>query len=420
MKFKNLIHNFEPGKLDFCQICNSSNLDTVLDLGFQPLPDNLRTMDDKNQETIFYPLAINLCRKCILLQTSYIVDDTKLYPSNYHYTPGISKQIRDNFNEFAKKTIDLYKLKRSDSILDIGCNDGSLLDEFKNFGFNSLFGIDPTNTIKIAKNKGHKTIQDFFNKKSAETFLEKSKVPKIISTTNVFAHTGKLGEFIEGLLKIMKKETIFIVENHYLSSIISKNQFDSFYHEHLRTYSLTSLKKLLGIYGINLIDAYVTSRYGGNIQAHFSVNKSLKASKNVATILRKEKQDRLNELDKYTTFRKNIAKNKGQLYDFLNLNRNKLIVGKSFPARASILIHHFEYLKDFINIVGEQSTSKKINHYIAGTNIKIVDSKIFKKDKPDLMLIFAWHMFENIRQKWIKIGLKKTKFIKPLPKLEIF
>ena len=164
----------------------------------------------------------------------------------------------------------------------------------------------------------------------------------------------------------------------------------------------------------------MTSRYGGNIQAHFSVNKSLKASKNVATILRKEKQDRLNELDKYTTFRKNIAKNKGQLYDFLNLNRNKLIVGKSFPARASILIHHFEYLKDFINIVGEQSTSKKINHYIAGTNIKIVDSKIFKKDKPDLMLIFAWHMFENIRQKWIKIGLKKTKFIKPLPKLEIF
>ena len=420
MKLKNYIHNFEPGKLDFCQICNSSDLDTVLDLGFQPLPDNLRAMDDKNHETIFYPLEINLCRKCILLQTSHIVDDKKLYPSNYHYTPGISKQVRDNFSEFAKKTIDLYKLKRSETILDIGCNDGSLLDEFKNFGFNSLFGIDPTNTVKIAKNKGHKTIQDFFNKKSAENFLEKSKVPKIISTTNVFAHTGKLGEFIEGLLKIMKKETIFIVENHYLSSIISKNQFDSFYHEHLRTYSLTSLKKLLGIYGINLIDAYVTSRYGGNIQAHFSINKNLKASKNVSIILRKEKHDKLNELDKYSTFRKNIAKNKSQLYDFLNLNRNKLIVGKAFPARASILIHHFDYLKDFINIVGEQSTSKKINHYIGGTNIKIVDSKIFKKDKPDLMLIFAWHMFENIRQKWIKIGLKKTKFIKPLPKLEIF
>lgn len=420
MKSKNFIHNFEPGKLEYCQICNTSNLDNVLDLGFQPLPDNLRTINNKNYETTFYPLAINLCRKCILLQTSHIVEDKKLYPPNYHYTPGISKQVRDNFNDLAKKTIALYKLKRSDAILDIGCNDGSLLDEFKNFGFNNLFGIEPTDTIKIAKNKGHKTIQDFFNRKSAKNFLDQSRGPKIITTTNVFAHTGKLGEFINGLLKIMTKETIFIVENHYLSSIISKNQFDSFYHEHLRTYSLTSLKKLLGIYGINLIDAYVTSRYGGNIQAHFSINKSLKASKNVSIILKKEKKDRLDKLEKYLTFKKNITKNKNRLYDFLNSNRNKLIVGKSFPARASILIHHFEYLKDFINIVGEQSTSKKINHYIAGTNIKIVDSKIFKKNKPDLMLIFAWHMFENIRQKWIKIGLKKTKFIKPLPKLEIF
>lgn len=420
MKLKNLNHNFKPGKLNYCQICNSSNLDTVLDLGFQPLADNLRDLDEKTEETIFYPLKINLCRECILLQTSCIVEDKKLYPTNYHYTPGISKQVRDNFNVFAKKTIDLYKLKKTDLILDIGCNDGSLLDEFKNFGFTNLFGIEPTNTVKIAKSKGHKTIQDFFNIKSAKTFLQKSKKPKIISTTNVFAHTGKLGDFIEGLLKIMNKDTIFILENHYLSSIISKNQFDSFYHEHLRTYSLTSLKKLLSYYGINLVDAYVTSRYGGNIQAHFSINKNFKPSKNVDYILKKERRDRLNKLDIYTTFKKNIQKNKNQLYEFLNLNKNKLIVGKSFPARASILIHHFEYLKDFIKIVGEQSSSKKINHYIAGTNIKIVDSKIFKKEKPDLMLIFAWHMFENIREKWVKIGLKKTKFIKPLPKLEIY
>ena len=107
-----------------------------------------------------------------------------------------------------------------------------------------------------------------------------------------------------------------------------------------------------------------------------------------------------------------------KLYDFLNKNRNKKIVGKSFPARASILIHHFDYLKDFISIIGEQNTSKKINHYVAGTNIKIVDSKIFKKDKPDLMLIFAWHMFDKIRDKWMNIGLKKLNISNPSQNLK--
>ena len=88
-----------------------------------------------------------------MLQTSSIIDDETLYPKTYHYTPGISKQIRENFEAFAKKTTQLYKLKSSDLILDIGCADGSLLDEFKNLGFKNLFGIEPTDTVKIAKKK---------------------------------------------------------------------------------------------------------------------------------------------------------------------------------------------------------------------------------------------------------------------------
>ena len=118
---KNYIHNFDSGNLEFCQICNSKDLDTILDLGYQPLADDLRPLDQKNQKTNYYPLKINLCRKCIMLQTSSIIEDETLYPKSYHYTPGISKQIRENFEAFAKKTKSLYELKSSDLILDIGC-----------------------------------------------------------------------------------------------------------------------------------------------------------------------------------------------------------------------------------------------------------------------------------------------------------
>ena len=94
--FKNYIHNFDSGELEFCQVCNSNNLDTVMDLGYQPLADDLRPLEQKNLKTIYYPLKINLCRKCIMLQTSSIIEDETLYPKSYHYTPGISKQIREN------------------------------------------------------------------------------------------------------------------------------------------------------------------------------------------------------------------------------------------------------------------------------------------------------------------------------------
>ena len=77
---KNYIHNYESGKLEFCQICNCNDLETILDLGYQPLADDLRPIDQKNQKTNFYPLKINLCRKCIMLQTSSIVEDEILYP----------------------------------------------------------------------------------------------------------------------------------------------------------------------------------------------------------------------------------------------------------------------------------------------------------------------------------------------------
>ena len=150
---KNYIHNFDSGDLEFCQVCNSKDLDTILDLGYQPLADDLRPVNQKNQKTSYYPLKINLCRKCIMLQTSSIIEDETLYPKTYHYTPGISKQIRENFEAFAKKIAHLYKLKSSDLILDIGCADGSLLDELKNLCFKNWFGIEPTDTVKIAKKK---------------------------------------------------------------------------------------------------------------------------------------------------------------------------------------------------------------------------------------------------------------------------
>ena len=282
-------HNIKSGYINFCQICKSKKIKKVIDLGFQPLADDLKPVNVGKIETEFFPLEIGFCSKCTLLQNNYIVDDRKLYRKNYHYRPGITKAVTKNFEEMSKKIINQYKLNSDSVIADVGCNDGSLLKEFKNKNIYKLIGIDPTDTINFAKKIGIKTVQDYMNKQSADkatTFFGKAD---IITTTNVFAHTNKLTDFINGIKRLIKKNGVFIIENHYLLDIIKKKQFDSFYHEHLRTYSLASLIKLLGIYKFYPINAYTSDRYGGNIQVHFSQIKD-RRSKNIKHLLTKEKK----------------------------------------------------------------------------------------------------------------------------------
>ena len=414
-------HRYKEGFINYCQICNTKKIIPVLDFGFQPLADDLLKENNKNNSSISYPIKLYLCKSCRLVQNNFIVGDKKLYNKDYHYRPGISKTVENNLFNLAVKLIELYSLEKNDLIVDVGCSDGTLLNSFKKLGFQNVVGVEPTNTYKIAKKKGIFTINSFFNKKSSSQILKKFGKAKLITTTNVFAHTGELKEFISGVNKTLSNNGIFVVENHYLKDIIEKVQFDSFYHEHLRTYSLKSLIKLLKYYKLNIVDAYTTERYNGNIQAHFSKNKSLKITKNVKLIMQKENNAKLDHLNTYVKFSNKVEKAKTDLFNYINKNSNKTIIGKSYPARASVILNYFSFLKDKIKFIAEQPTSLKLNHYIAGTNIKIVDSKILKKNKPNIIIIFAWHLFKEIKDKWKSKGLpKNTRYVLMLPKFKIF
>ena len=141
-----------------------------------------------------------------------------------------------------------------------------------------------------------------------------------------------------------------------LKDIVEKIQFDSFYHEHLRTYSLKSLIKLLNYYKLNIVDAYTTERYNGNIQAHFSKNKYLKNNINIKVILKKEDKAKLDNPLTYQIFSNKVEKAKKELFTFLNKNPKALIVGKSYPARASVILNYFSFLKDKLKFIAEHPT----------------------------------------------------------------
>jgi len=416
-----LKHNLNTGFINHCQICNSKKILPVIDLGFQPLADDLKNNLNRNDKIISYPIKIYFCPKCRLLQNNYIVGDNTLYTKNYHYRPGISKTVVENQYALAKKIKNIYNLKSKELIVDIGSNDGTLLNQFKKQGLQNLFGIEPTDTINFQKKIGIKSLQKFFNLHSSNIVKKKSGKAKIIITTNVFAHSNNMKDFISGVKNLISKNGVFVIENHYLLDVLKNKQFDTFYHEHLRTYSLKSLIKLLKYYGFKVVDAYCTDRYGGNIQAHFALNESKIKSKNknIQKILKNEVKEGLDKPETYYKFKKDIDVIGNNLKNFLVKNKKKHIVAKAFPARASVIIHYFSFIKDHISYIAEQSTSLKLGHYIPGTNIQIIDSKQMKKNKPDILIVLAWHLFDPIHKKWLNNGLNRTKFVKPLPKLNI-
>jgi len=417
MKIK---HNYKEGFINYCQICNNKNIKEVFNLGFQPLADDLRAEEKKFENVISYPINIFFCNKCILLQNNFIVGDKQLYSDKYHYRPGISKTVRENQLKLAKQIINDYKLNYSEFIIDIGSNDGTLLNQFKNIGFQNLLGVEPTNTIKFQKALKINSIKSFYNLDTSRKIKKIYGKAKIILTTNVFAHSNKMEDFIKSVRNNLKNNGVFIIENHYLLDVIKKKQFDTFYHEHLRTYSLRSLINLMKYYGFKIIHARTSERYGGNIQAHFALqNSNFKTTKNVNQILKNEKKENLHKINTYLDFKKKIDLQGKILENYLEKNKHKIIVAKAFPARAAVILHYYSFLKKYIKYIAEQKSSLKLNKYVAGTKLKIVDSRIMKKNKPDIIIILAWHLFSPIFNKWKKLGLTKSKYVKLLPKLII-
>ena len=399
-------------KITKCQICNNSNLINFLNLNHQPLANTLSESINANYDE--FPLKVLRCPSCSLVQLEYIPDQRKVYHKKYPYVPSITQTVNEDIKKFASFCIKTSNLKNNDLVIDIGSNDGLLLSYFKDKKAKVL-GMEPTDTYKIAKQNKIPTINNFFNYEASLKILKKYNYPKLITATNVFAHMTDLKGFMRGIKLLTKKNGFFIFENHYFENILKKNQYDTFYHEHVRTYSLHSLIRLFKNYNLNVNDAMKVTRYGGSIRVVVSKNK-YQNNKRLKTILTQEKKLGIFTDDLYNKFIMNVEKSRYKLLEILyDLKKKKLkVVAKGCPARAIVLLHYCNIDNNLIKYVAEQSTSLKLKKYIPGLKIPIVDSKIMLKDQPDYILLLSWHLKDKIIKKWKNKGLK-SKFIIPLP-----
>ena len=395
-----------------CQISNSNKLSSLIFLGYLPPVNTLRKIGSTPEEEISFPAELLYCSKSKLAQLGCIVDKEILFPYSYPYTSSTTKILRENFIDLYNDTKKIVNLKKNDLVIDIGSNDGNLLSNFKTN--HKVLGVTPEKIGKIAIKKGIPTIIDYFNKKISSKIVKKYGKAKVITATNVFAHIDNINNIVKSILKTLKTDGVFISESHYLLPLIQTVQYDTIYHEHLRYYSLESLNFLLKKHNLEIIDTKEIPTHGGSIRVYAARKGIYKISKNVKNQFKKEKRY-LNKKS-FTKFRKNVVTSKVNLFNIIKRikDKNKTIFGVGAPSRASTLINYLGLDQDIIDCVLEINGSYKIGNYIPGTKIPILNENILSKKKPHYLILFSWHIKNELKRNLKRKGFK-GKFIIPLP-----
>ena len=389
-----------------CEVCGNNKLESVLNLGNHALCGDLIKISSK-KINIKYPINILFCQNCVTAHQKYQVNKIKLFPKSYQYRAKMTNDVLNgmlNLINFIKKNnINLKKVK----VIDIGCNDGSLLNFFSKYT-KYTYGVEPTDASKDISKK-HKVFKCYFNKANAKKIKRKYGTFDIITFTNVFAHIEDLNQLIDSLKIISNDKTKFVIENHYLGAIIDNFQFDTFYHEHPRSYSLTSFKYIADKLDCSILNFDFPERYGGNIRVIISKNK----------ILNYQKQKFLNVLNKEKKFFYRIKKFKSKINLWqkdLTLKLKKLnkkygkIRAKAFPGRAAIPIEMLKKSEKYISMVYEKDNSLKIGYYVPGTRIKIVKDSELNVDNKAPIINLAWHINSEIKKYLKDIGVKSKIF----------
>jgi len=402
------------GPVQKCQVCGSTRLSPVLDLGHHPIVQNYLDAKALQAPETTYPLRLTRCDDCALVQLDYVVDPAAVFPPSYPYRTGLTNMLLRNFEALAEEMLANNFFSKGNLVVDIGSNDGSLLQSFKKRGAH-VVGVEPTDAAKVANKVGIKTYQEFFDIASAARLAKRHGKARVVTATNVFAHIPDTPKLLRAVKSLLASDGVFVSESQYLGDIVEKLEFDTIYHEHLRFYSLRPLLRLAKDAGMSIVDAHRISAAGGSIRVYMKKG-AHEASARTRKLMQQEEASHLNEKETIETFAHDVVRTKNDLLTLLFSIRKKgaNIVAISSPARSNTLLNFCHLTPDIIEYAGEKKGSPKIGLFAPGSHIPVVDELRIFKEQSTYALVLSWHIGEELMKIYRKLGYKGA-FIMPLP-----
>lgn len=391
-------------EISSCEVCGNGVLEPVLDLGMHPLCDDLVPVGDA-RVCRQYPIEILFCPRCVTGHQRFQVPKDELFPDTYHYRSRFTADVLNGMSALVDACESRLGSLSGKVVLDVGCNDASLLGFFRRKGAVTL-GLEPTDAYLDGVDDGHVLYHGFLSTAAAKEIFAKHGSPDIVTFTNVFAHIEDLPGVLAALRELMSPATVLVIENHYLGAVLERHQFDTFYHEHPRTYSLGSFVKIAGSLGVPLSAVEFPARYGGNIRVFMNAPGGGGDARAVEEAMRRE-----------AAFGSRLAAMQGEVEHWKRAMKSRLaglvarhgqLPAKAFPGRAAILVKLLDLDERSISAVYEKPGSMKIGHYLPGTRIPIHSDEEFMtvKDRSPVLLNLAWHISAEIEGYLRKAGYR--------------
>jgi SAM-dependent methyltransferase len=409
----------EMSVLFHCRSCGSRQGFQILDLGLQPLANNLLTPTDLGKPEPKFPLRLGVCRSCWLLQILDLVPPTQLF-SEYLYFSSFSDFMLRHAKEASEKYASDFGLGSGSLVVEVASNDGYFLQNFKRMEIPCL-GIEPAGNIaKVAREKGIETIVKFFGAELGEQLAASSRRADLILGNNVFAHVPNPNDFVAGLRALIKPHGRIILEFPYAVDFLEQTEFDTIYHEHVFYFSLLALEPLFARHGLQIYDVEKLSIHGGSLRIFAASSGEQVLRPAVLSIREEEMQSGLTSSSYYEGFARRVYDLKRDLITLLNelKQAGKSIAAYGASAKGSTLLNFFGIGKETLNFVADRSTYKQ-GKLTPGTHLTIVPPDELSRLRPDYTLLLTWNFAEEIMEQQYDYRRKGGKFIVPIPAVKV-
>jgi SAM-dependent methyltransferase len=403
-----------------CRHCGRTLRHSLIDLGMSPLCESFLTERQLGLPETFYPLHVRVCDACWLAQLPEFVSPAHIF-TEYAYFSSYSTSWMAHAKTFCETIRSRLSLGPCSLVVELGSNDGYLLQHFVALG-QRVLGIEPAaNVAETAVAKGVPTRVAFFGTEVARQVVAEHGHADLIVANNVLAQVPQLNDFVAAMACLLAPEGVITIEVPHLGRLIAENQFDTIYHEHFSYFSLAAVRRIGATNGLVLIDVETLPTHGGSMRVYFAhLGSERPVSARVGEMVAEERREGLESLSAYCDFTHRVERTRRNLLATLIAAKEagKRICGYGAPGKGNTLLNYCGIGRDFLDFTVDRNPYKH-GLYTPGMHIPIRPVEAIDEARPDYILILPWNLRQEIVDQMQHVGAWGGKFVVPIPDIAI-